>query len=113
MDKKEIAQLKSKFGAILYFVEDESEQEKMISILKKYNEQLKDSKIKEIIDYIMIKKKKNYYDLVEYLIKDIFDGKMSDNKKKAIYSMLDEIQPIVEKAERSTWDKIRDYFNWC
>lgn len=97
---------------ILYYIEDSAEQEKMLGILKKYNDLLPDEKIKEAIQNFILSKKKNYYDKVDYLIKDILNGKGDKDRKKILSQMLAELKPVVEQAERTFWDKLTDLFKW-
>lgn len=97
---------------ILYYIEDPAEQEKMLGILKKYNDLLPDEKIKEAIQNFILSKKKNYYDKVDYLIKDILNGKGDKDRKKILSQMLAEMKPVVEQAERTFWDKLTDLFKW-
>ena len=112
MDKKEKLRLELQIKQILYYVENKTEQEKMIAILEKYNDKMPDSKLKDFFDKWVKKTKKDYFDKVDFLLKDIFDGKIENSDKKLINEMLKEMQPIVEKAEKTIWDKFLDLFSW-
>lgn len=112
MNNKDKANWELTLKNILYYVDDSAEQDKMVGILNKYNEMLPDGKLKDAVQRFILSKKKSYYDKVDYLINDILNGKCDDERKKVLSQMLDEIKPIVEKAERTFWDKLRDLFKW-
>ncbi len=97
---------------ILYYIEDSTEQDKMLGILIKYNNELPDGKVKDSIQNFILSKKKDYYDKVDYLIKDILNGKGDKKRNKVLSQMLAEMKPVVEQAERSFWDKLIDLFKW-
>ena len=111
-EKKEKAQLETQIKNILYFVEDNSEQQKMIGILTKTCDQLPDGKLKDGFQKFIYSTKTTYYEKVDYLVRDILNSIWDDNTKAIISRMIDEIQPVAEKAERTIWDKLRDYFKW-
>lgn len=96
---------------ILYFV-DEGEQENMLTILKKYNDQLPDGPIKDWFQKLKLNAKKTYYEKVDYLVEDILNGGNDIERKKLLSQLLDEIKPIIDKAERNFWDKLKDLFKW-
>lgn len=114
MKTKEKANLEVTLKNILYYVEDEDDQKKMVEILKKYNEQLPDGRIKDKLQKFILETKKSYYDQVDYLVSDILDcSKKSDDEiKKVVSNMLNEIKGILEKAERTFWDRLCDLFKW-
>ena len=112
MDKKEKKQLEVSIKNILYFVEGKNEQDKMIAILDKYNAKMPDPKIKDWFDKIIRKSKRDYYEIVDFLIKDIFDGNITNERRKLIIEMLSELHPIVETAQRTIWGKFIDLFKW-
>ena len=112
MDKKEKLRLQTQIMQILCYVDEKSEQDKMIAILEKYEAKMPDAKIKDWFDKLKKKFTKDYYSMIELLVKDIFDGKLDNSDKRLIREMLVEIQPIVEKSEKSTWQKFLDLFSW-
>ena len=112
MDKKEKARLELTIKNILYYIEDETEQAKMIEILMRFESQLKDTKLKNIFDKWILSSKKNYYDKVDHLVDDILGGKIENDDKKIINNMLNEIKPAVEKAEKNLWEKLLRLFDW-
>ena len=97
---------------ILYFVEDKKERDRLLSILEKYNDMLPDSKFKDMIDKFRKKFTIDYYGMVDYFVDDILDGKMTEEKKKIITQMLNEIQPVVNSGSRSLLEKFFDLFSW-
>ena len=84
----------------------------MVDILTKTCDQLPDGSFKDRFQKYVLSKKKSYYDKVDYLVKDILNSKWDENTKAIISRMIDEIQPVAEKAERTIWDKLRDFFSW-
>lgn len=103
--------LEATLEGILYFV-SEDEQDSMLAIVKKYNDRLPDSKIKDKWESIIFNIKKDYYSKMEALIKDIIDSKYDTNNKKIISEMLDELQPGIEHGQKSFWNKLKDLFKW-
>lgn len=112
MDKKEKNQLKLTIMNVLYYVDEKSEQDKMIAILEKYNARFIDSKFKDFLDKLIKSTKKDYYEKVDYLLKDIFEGNFGNEEKDIIKEMLSEIKPIFEQAQRAIWDQFVDLFKW-
>jgi len=112
MDRKQKKQLELTIKNILYFIEDTNEQKRMIAILQKYNDELPDSWIKDRFQKLILSTKSNYFEIIDFLINDIFDGKIDDEKKKKINLMLVELKPNMEKAEKNIWDKLVKLFNW-
>ena len=112
MNIKEKANCELTLKNILYYIEDPAAQDKMIGILNKYNDMLPDGKFKELVQKFFQKGKKTYYEKVDYLIEDILTGKGNNERNKVLSQMLDEIKPVVEKAERTFWDKVKDLFKW-
>ena len=113
MSGKQKAKWEVALKEILYFVEDPTEQDRMVEILKKYNDKLPDSKIKDAYQKLILNTKRDYYDKVNYLIDDILNGNKADNNiNKVVTELLNEIKPIVEKAEKTFWDKLYDLFTW-
>lgn len=84
----------------------------MISTLKKYNDKIPNGKIKDKVQSFILNHKKDYYEKVDYLISDILNGKKDENRFSIISEMLNELQPILEQAERTFLDKLRDLFKW-
>lgn len=95
---------------ILYYIEDENEQQKVIDILIKYEKKIEDNRIKNSFQKIFYKSKKDYYSKVDFLIKDILDGKWDFNTKQILADMLLELKPNVEKAEKTFWDRLISIF---
>jgi hypothetical protein len=112
MNIKEKANWELTLKNILYYIEDPAEQNKMIGILNKYNEMLPDGKFKDAVQRFFLKGKKTYYEKVDYLIDDILTGKGDKERNKVLSQMLIEMQPVVEQAERTFWDKLIDLFKW-
>lgn len=113
MANKQKAKWEVALKEILYFVEEPEEQNRMVEVLKKYNDQLPDSKLRDGLQKLILNAKKDYYDKVDYLIDDILHGGKSENdRNRIITDLLNEIKPTVEKAERTMWDKICDLFKW-
>lgn len=112
MNIKEKANWELTLKNILYYIEDPTEQEKMLGILNKYNDMLPDGKLKDAVQRFFQKGKKTYYEKVDYLIKDILTGKGDKERNKVLSQMLAEMQPVVEQAERTFWDKLIDLFKW-
>ncbi len=112
MSSKEKANLELTLKNILYCVEEQEEQEKMLGILEEYNNKLPDGKIKDWFQRLFLKAKKDYYSKVDFLVDDILSGKLDNEKKKIIYEMLEKLHPVVVQAERSFWDKLCDLFKW-
>ncbi|MDD4157607.1 MAG: hypothetical protein PHY08_13660 [Candidatus Cloacimonetes bacterium] len=112
MDKKEKNQLKLTIMNVLYYVDEKSEQDKMITILEKYNARFVDSKFKDFLDKLIKNTKKDYFEKVDYLIKDIFENHFGNKEKNIIMEMLSEIKPIFEQAQRTVWDRFVDLFKW-
>lgn len=98
MSSKEKAKWEVTLKNILYYVDDAKEQDRMLDILKKYNDRLPDGKLKDGFQNLILKSKKDYYDKVDHLVDDILSGKLDNEKKKVLSEMLSELQPIVEKS---------------
>ena len=62
MDKKEKNQLKLTIMNVLYYVDEKSEQDKMITILEKYNARFVDSKFKDFLDKLIKNTKEDYFE---------------------------------------------------
>ena len=43
---------------------------------------------------------------MDYLVDDILDGKWNNETKKILNSMLAELKPTVEKAEKNFWERL-------
>jgi len=112
VDKKEKKQLEVQIKQILYFVENKTEQGKMIAILEEYNNKIPDGGLKDKIQKWIGKTKKDYFDKADFLVGDIFDGNLGVNEKKIIKEMIGKIRPIIEQAEKSLWEKFINLFNW-
>jgi NADPH-dependent glutamate synthase beta subunit-like oxidoreductase len=112
VDKKEKKQLEVQIKQILYFVENKTEQGKMIAILEEYNNKIPDGGLKDKIQKWIGKTKKDYFDKVDFLVGDIFDGNLGVNEKKIIKEMIGKIRQIIEQAEKSLWEKFINLFNW-
>lgn len=63
---------------------------------------------------MLLKFKKDYYDIVDFLIDDILSSKMTQENKKIIYEMLEQLQPTVEESQKksSFWENVRNLFKW-
>lgn len=112
MNKKEKKQLELQIKQILYFVEKKEEQDKMINLLTEYNDKLPDGKFKDGFQKWALKFKNDYYDRVDHLVGDIFDGTITNNDKKIIQELLQKIRPVIEEAEKNLWQKFVDLMNW-
>ncbi len=77
-----------------------------------FNDMLPDGKFKDAVQRFFLKGKKTYYEKVNYLIEDILTGKGDKERNKVLSQMLTEMQPVVEQAERTFWDKLIDLFKW-
>ena len=95
---------------ILYYIEDEKEQQKVIEILTKYEEKIQDNRFKNCFQKLILNTKKDYYAKVDYLIADILEGKWEPNIKHILADMLLELKPDVEKAEKTFWDRLISIF---
>lgn len=94
---------------ILYYV-DENDQQRVLDILVKYEEKIPDNKIKNFIQKIILKSKKDYYSKVDYLVDDILDGKLDDKTKNILNDLLLELKPDIEKAEKTFWERLISIF---
>lgn len=103
---KEKANLEITLKNILYFIDDEKEQEKVIEILKKYEERFPDSRIKNFFQRHILNSKNDYYSKVDYLVKDILECKIDNNVRVILNEMINEIKPTVEKAEKTFWERL-------
>lgn len=115
MDKKEKKSIEITLKGIIYFITSESEQKKVLQILKECESKMNDGKLKDKIDSILLRFKDNYFDKVDYLIEDILSSKMTEANKKVIYEMVNKLQPAVEEAQKkksSFWDNLRELFKW-
>ena len=112
MNNKDKANWELTLKNILYYIENPADQDKMIDILNKYNDMLPDGKLKDAVQKFLLKGKKTYYEKVDFLINDILNGKGDNERKKVLSQMLLEMQPIVEQAERTFWNKLMDLFKW-
>lgn len=108
---KEKASLELTLKNILYYV-PESKHTEIINILRKYEEKIPDSKLKNLIQKIVLKRHNDYYEQVDLLVKDILEGKLNKETKKVISDLVDALKPYVEEAERTFWDKLKDLFSW-
>ena len=90
---------------ILYYIEDEQEQQKMIAILEKYNKLLPDGKYRDKVQTAYYKvAKKDYYEKVDFLVRDILNGKIDTEETKAkIRAMINELKPSVEAGQKTYW----------
>ena len=104
--RKEKAKWEVTLKNILYYIEDEKEQQKVLEILSKYEKQLSDNKIKNFFQKLIFSTKTDYYSKVDYLVDDILDGKWDKETKKILNSMLSELKPTVEKAEKNFWERL-------
>ena len=99
---------------ILYYVEDEHEQQKMIDILEKYNNMLPDGKYKDKVQTAYYKvAKKDYYEKVDFLVRDILNGKIdTEETMVTIRAMINELKPSVEIGQKTWWQKLCGLGNW-
>jgi len=115
MDKKEKKTIEVTLKGILYFITSISEQERVLKILEECELKMNDNKFKNKLDAIFLKLKNNYFDKVDFLIDDILSSKMNQENKKAIYEMVDELQPTIEEAQKKNsgfWDNLRELLKW-
>ena len=92
---KEKYQIEATLKNILYFVDDVNEQNRMIWLQKQ-----------------LYKTKGDYYAKVDFLVDDLLNEKNIKNHKDKINQMIQELKPIVEKGEKSFWEKFCNLFNW-
>ena len=95
---------------ILYSIENKKEQEQILEILHKYEEKIPDGKLKNLFQKMFLKRKKDYYSKVDYLIDDILEGNIDIATKKILAAMLIEIKKVVESNEKSFWDRLFSIF---
>lgn len=112
MEKKELKQIEVTLKNILYFVEDKKEQEKVIKILEECEARMSDSKLKNSIDKFFKKFKRDYFEVVDFLVKDILYGVISNEERKIVYDMLNQLKPTIEVGKKSFLDKLIDLFSW-
>lgn len=106
---KEKANWEMTLKNILYYV-DENDQQRVLDILVKYEEKIPDNKIKNFIQKIILKSKKDYYSKVDYLVDDILDGKFDNNTRKVLNQLILELKPDIEKAEKTFWERLISIF---
>ncbi|HPO11741.1 MAG TPA: hypothetical protein PLM63_04105 [bacterium] len=92
----------------LYFIEDKVKQEVAISILKEYCEKLPDSKLKDKVEKIILKYKKDYFELVDFLVKDIIDSKKTEGNLKIIQQLIKKIRKMANKLQKIDNDSPND-----
>ena len=109
---KEKYQIEATLKNILYFIDDVKEQEKMLEILQNYNNSMPDGKLRDALQKGLLKAKKDYYSKVDFLVNDILDAKTFPKNREKISKLLQEIKPIVEKGEKSFWEKLVGLFSW-
>lgn len=111
---KDKANLELILKNILYYIEDEQEQAKMIAILERYNDELPDGKLKDKIQKTYCKvAKRSYYEKVDFLINDILNGKIDTKEVKAkVKAMINELKPSVEVAQKTWWEKLMGLGEW-
>ena len=98
---------------ILYYIEDEQEQARVIAILERYNDELPDGKVKDRIQKAYCKvAKRSYYEKVDFLINDILNGKDTKEVKTKVKEMINELKPSVEVAQKSWWEKLIGLGEW-
>lgn len=106
---KEKANWEMTLKNILYYV-DENDQQRVLDILVKYEEKIPDNKIKNFIQKIILKSKKDYHSKVDYLVDDILDGKFDNNTRKVLNQLILELKPDIEKAEKTFWERLISIF---
>lgn len=111
---KDKANLELILKNVLYYIEDEQEQAKMIAILERYNDELPDGKLKDKIQKTYCKvAKRSYYEKVDFLINDILNGKIDTKEVKAkVKAMINELKPSVEVAQKTWWEKLMGLGEW-
>lgn len=112
MDKKERKKVEVTLKNILYFIDDESEQNRVIEALKRCENKMNDSKIKNKIDKFLMMLKKDYYSIVDFLVDDILSGDINSSEKKAIYELIDELSPSIESGKKCFLEKLKNLFDW-
>lgn len=113
MKKSEKAQFELDLKNILYLIEDTQEQGAMIAILEKYNDSMPDGKIKDALQKAYYKiAKNNYYAKVDFLIKDILNGKGDRETRKKIPELLKELRPSIEAGQKKWYEKLIGLSDW-
>lgn len=107
---KEKAKWEVTLKNILYYIDDEKEQQKVLEILGRYEAKLLDNKLKNFFQKIIFSTKTDYYSKVDYLVDDILDGRWNVEIKKILNNMLAELKPAVEKAEKNFWERLVNIF---
>lgn len=112
MGNKEKYQIEATLKNLLYFVEDKQEQDRMISVLEKYNGLMPDNKVADWLQKQWYKTKNDYYSKVDFLVNDMLDSKSIKQNKDKIKLMMQELESTIIIAEKSFWDKLCDLFKW-
>ncbi len=112
MTKKERSRLKLDFLNILFYIDDKETQDEILKKLAACNENIPDNKVKNFVDKILLSTKKSYYDKVEFFLSDIFEKDFTENDRKVVSDLFDEIKPSFEEAKERLWQKIVNLFDW-
>lgn len=103
---------------LILFVDDENKQKLIINKLKEYKDSLPDGKWIDKIENKILSNKKDYFDIAEFLIKDIERTKRTPENLITIQKLLSEINEIINaisgnsNTERTPAKKISDLSSW-
>ena len=103
---------------LVLFVDDEDKQSKIVAKLKEYSDKLPDGKLIDRLQNKYLSKKTDYFEIVEFLLKDIEKTKNKYKYLPMIQQLLKDIEDIIDpkdptiKIERSPAKKISDLSSW-
>ena len=108
---KEKADIEFTLKNILYFVDDE-DKERVIEILEKYEEEIPDNLVVDFLQKCKRKRIEDYYDKVDYLVRDILHCKDNWKNKNKIKELVLELEKITKKAEDNFWASFWETFGF-
>lgn len=113
MDKTEIELKKAKALSkyILLSIDNEKQQEIVLSYLKEKSKDLPDKKIVDYIQREIRKRTKDYYKLVESFINDIYNSKKTKNNLEILTKIPSEIKELFAN-QRTDYEKAIDLIKW-
>lgn len=103
---------------LVLFVDDKDKQSKIVAKLNEYNDQLPDGKLIDKLQKRYLSKKTDYFEIAEFILKDIEKTKNKDKYLPTIQQLLKDIEDIINpkdttiKIERSPAKKISDLSSW-
>jgi len=102
--KKEKKMFELDIKKIIYPIEKKELQEQVITILRQFELSVYEIGLKRWLDKILYSTKHDYYDKVDFILKDIFEERLKRTEISSIKKLINELQQAAIGIKRSNDD---------